>query len=712
MAIGKRLFDGKMYVEGLRQLRTFGILAFVVLELEAILVPLGFYVSLQQYAYPTAKQTLDFFNMHPLLVLSFTVFAPLMVLYLFHFLTKRNASDFYHSLPNTRTSLFLSFFAAVMTWVAAAAVISSATSVLCFSLLSEYYTIMWSSVGIMLLNMLAASLFTAASVAIAVCVSGTIFTNMVVSFLLIFLPRALLMVFTNYITSNINILSSHYLPFLVGMKYNVATNMVFGIFTGNVEESFTFWQGGVYTLCVGLIYTVIAVLLFRIRKSEAASQSAPNRFLQTGIRLLLGFVVCLYPCISITNQILGIYTPNGDDYFLYLVFYIMAVVVCIIYELITTKKWKSVMRIVPSLGILAVLNGVMIGILVGVYYSVLSFHPDAEDITHVELVQDRDSRSSDYYGMIMEETELYDPQILSLVANRLKNETDYIRNRYYTNNPARSDMQMFAIHTKNQTVYRRLPLTTQEEKTIAKYLAENPTTRRLYQTLPSPDAVSVFTNQNDLTSEQNMTLYTTICQEVEEMDFTEWYAYLKVYTRNTQYFGNGGFVVIKDTKSFYPDSLNVRCTVKGQSTYLNLPLIDLFPKTANLYMEYVNGQKQNRVLEVLASKRYSYLSLSITASKLQDDMGRTVRDIYFDVSDLYRQQEELQEFLDILTPLSGTPADIRKPLLALQVTYEENYVQYREMLYVNYPEDTPLPDLLLNSGVMATPTEKHAFAYE
>lgn len=68
--------------------------------------------------------------------------------------------------------------------------------------------------------------------------------------------------------------------------------------------------------------------------------------------------------------------------------------------------------------------------------------------------------------------------------------------------------------------------------------------------------------------------------------------------------------------------------------------------------------------------------------------------------------------MDILTPLSGTPADIRKPLLALQVTYEENYAQYREMLYVNYPEDTPLPDLLLNSGVMATPTEKHTFAYE
>lgn len=88
----------------------------------------------------------------------------------------------------------------------------------------------------------------------------------------------------------------------------------------------------------------------------------------------------------------------------------------------------------------------------------------------------------------------------------------------------------------------------------------------------------------------------------------------------------------------------MRCTVKGQSTYLNLPLIDLFPKTANLYMEYVNGQKQNRVLEVLASKRYSYLSLSITASKLQDDMGRTVRDIYFDVSDLTGSKRNCRNF--------------------------------------------------------------------
>lgn len=127
---------------------------FVILELEAILIPLGQYIAiLQRLEYsPSAVYNMgvvNFLQMHPLLVLTFTVFAPVMMLYLFSFLNKRNSSDFYHSLPNTRLSLFFSFFAAVMTWVIAASVISSLTAVAGHLLLSQYCSINFTSVWVM-----------------------------------------------------------------------------------------------------------------------------------------------------------------------------------------------------------------------------------------------------------------------------------------------------------------------------------------------------------------------------------------------------------------------------------------------------------------------------------------------------------------------------------------------------------------------------------
>ena len=97
----KRFFDVGLYLDGLRQLRIIGVMMFVILELEAILMPLGQYINILQRQgsgdlFYAGIGVVNFSGMHPLLLLSFTVFAPVMVLYLFSFLNKRSSSDFYH----------------------------------------------------------------------------------------------------------------------------------------------------------------------------------------------------------------------------------------------------------------------------------------------------------------------------------------------------------------------------------------------------------------------------------------------------------------------------------------------------------------------------------------------------------------------------------------------------------------------------------------
>lgn len=44
----KRFFDVGLYLDGLRQLRIIGVMMFVILELEAIMMPLGQYINILQ----------------------------------------------------------------------------------------------------------------------------------------------------------------------------------------------------------------------------------------------------------------------------------------------------------------------------------------------------------------------------------------------------------------------------------------------------------------------------------------------------------------------------------------------------------------------------------------------------------------------------------------------------------------------------------------
>ena len=136
----KHLFDRSLYLDALRQLKFIGVAGTLLLSLEAVLIPIGYLVqSSQRHGY-TGIIALDAMDMHPLLILCFLILAPIMVLYLFQFLNKRPACDFYHALPNSRISLFFSFFAAVLTWLTAAAVVSTLLSVASFSLLGAHYS--------------------------------------------------------------------------------------------------------------------------------------------------------------------------------------------------------------------------------------------------------------------------------------------------------------------------------------------------------------------------------------------------------------------------------------------------------------------------------------------------------------------------------------------------------------------------------------------
>lgn len=656
----KRFFDPSLYREGLRQTRLMGLVFLIVLELEAILIPLGYFIAMRQDTEPYIR-SLSFVEMHPLLLLCFLLLAPLMTLNLFHFLNKRSASDFYHALPNTRTSLFFSFFLAILTWIALVIVLTSLTSLVGFTLLGSRIHVNLTSVLVMVFNMFAASVFVAAAVAVAMFVTGTLFTNVVISLLLIFMPRLLIFVFTSTLTDLLPLLApGQFLPPL-DADYNIVTNSLFQLMTGN-ESIFTFLPGGIYTLCVGLLYTAGAAALFRARKSEIAGNAATNRGLQTAFRLMIAMLICLIPCVMIVYDVLYRSSFNATDVFLYVVLYLVAILVYFLYELITTRKWRNLVRSLPALGILVVMNVLFLCGLTGAYYSVLSFTPPVEEIASVSLVPDKDPIYGDqslyaYFTRKTAQVRHTDETIRSVVAERLQYTASYVRQgrwRMYANDQEDAAWQQVAIHQPGRTVYRRILLRERDRAAIARQLGHNESFRQAFLTLPSLGENGTTVSSGWLTGDQARDVYDHMCKELQSADFKDWYLFLKDESRGEEILPPLTLLTDRGTSS---DSLTIYVP-------------HFLSETANLYMAYVNANNADSILAMLRDSGGSINdSVNIRTWNMEPQAGGGQTSQYFSGELMRAFADELAAFAQTLDTSTARTPSIDKPLYFLQADH-------------------------------------------
>ena len=86
--------------------------------------------------------------------------------------------------------------------------LTSFLSVAIFLCFPVYFSVNLMSVLVMCFNVFAGSLLVAASVAVAMCVTGTIFTNIIVSLMIIFIPRLLIYMLVTSVTSSLPLVSS------------------------------------------------------------------------------------------------------------------------------------------------------------------------------------------------------------------------------------------------------------------------------------------------------------------------------------------------------------------------------------------------------------------------------------------------------------------------------------------------------------------------
>ncbi|MCD8299978.1 MAG: hypothetical protein LUC41_02180 [Clostridiales bacterium] len=522
----KKIFDIHLYREGLRQLKLTGLIYTFLLVLLAVLPTLSEVIGSSVGLYNEG-----FFDVFPYAVLVYCLFAPLMALTLFHFLTERNSCDFYHSIPQTRTCLFVSYTLSVLTWSLA---MQWGTTLLATALHLCFPNVFFINVAGILrysVQVSAAVVFVLGAVLLGISLTGTVFTNVVVALLIIFVPRGLMLTLQQTVGGTLTVVTeSHYLSFF-GNDWNVVTGGIFGAFTGSGDAVFASFAAGAYTFAIGIAYMILACLVFNRRKSEAAGNAALGSRMQAVIRLIPATVFCLIPDVIIFGYMARNISVDRTDIFTLFELYLVGVIIYFLYELVSTRKWKNVAKAAPGLVILAAVNLIIIFGMAGMQKGVLSFSPTADEIDYVCIPGGSafSYSSGDYIGNEIGEIEITDENIRELVAERLAEgiAIDTSWDDGYSSRNLSGNYREVLISSKGRKKVRQINVTSADLKMMAEALTNNEEVRNIYMDLPDAGdpGVSISMDANDIGTEGAAAVYEALKQDMKNMGFEEWYLY-------------------------------------------------------------------------------------------------------------------------------------------------------------------------------------------
>ncbi len=533
----KALFSRGIYAEGLRRLRVFGFIALaalLTLELAPIIISIFDYVLYygndRMIAYSVSDISFDIV----LLAVPFAVIigAPIMTMIAFSVYNKRSSSDFYHSLPYSRQCIFFSTISAVFTWIIGICLICSLSGLVLYCALDDLFVVIFDLAGKIILTYIAILILTTGTTALAMSATGTVFSNICVTLLLMFLPRFIITVISFWISDTtgflpINEIGQSFLSFDI----NGLFALVGGIFTGNISYYHPNWTTAIYTLCLGIVYLVAALFVFMKRKSETATRSAPTTAIQHIIRILISVAVGI---LSVILFLEGLWAG-------FVIVSIIGVIVYFAYELLTTHKWKNCLKALPFLPVsigICILCGIL---MISVPSIACTYMPEAEDIQHVRFINnyDRYYGYRNWYGIGLEDLEITESTVLETVSSTLSsNMKEYKAHGYigsystyeydYISDYVGDDRieQTVAIKSGLFTKYRTIYFDAEDYDKMLRALEETEEYVDICKTLPKPAKNSIsfnLVNDSYPTHEEKEKVFNSLQEEIYSLPIEEWY---------------------------------------------------------------------------------------------------------------------------------------------------------------------------------------------
>ncbi len=422
----------------------------------------------------------------------------------------------------------------------------------------------------------------------AVGLTGTVFSNIMTVVMIAFLPRGILYIASNMIT-NMNWL------FVEGESLrwlNSFYNVPFGFALGAFSEFFAgrpscdilltnLWPAG-YTIILAVLYYGVAVWIFSKRRSETATQAAVSRKMQGVNRIAFSMIFCLFPLARLSTAI-----AQGEELSEYLilisVFYLIAIVAYVLYEVVTTKKVSNLAKIFPGLGVLLGLNIVLVAGMIGLYQIELNYCPEAENIKSVSFVSDKYVLDSLYFSDKGEEIQVNDPAVLELVHQALEDNIEHIKTGRY--DWEYEESVHVIIRTGSGTKVRNIYLKREDLRQLQEMLKEMPVFKKIYTEFPVAEALEELYVGGDYVQISDPAamneIYECFRQEIQKIGFAAWYDYINQ----------------NEEKSYF--DLHVTLA-EGNSVYaLCIPISMSMPETRALIAEKANQQREGMREKIL-----------------------------------------------------------------------------------------------------------------
>ena len=576
-------FNGKLFCEAFKQLRIVGIAALICLNALAIFLPVINYLERKDELHYYPGRIL--FNpesiMMPLIALIFIV-TPIMFLILFSFLTKRSGSDFYHSLPIKRSCMFVTFVAAIVSWLFILTSTYALFSVISANISYEHFVIDYSIVINYSINIFVSCILIIGVFALGTAVTGSLTSNIFFSFGILLLPRIIIATLSNLFIINSMVATADSGFAIFNSFINLPFALIASLFTYNpspVNPLFQLGAPSLYTMILAIIYVFIGMKLFASRPSEVATKSfRSNKIfaifrITTGFSLSLIMVATIYPALG--NEDLFKWISQSK---ISILCSILAIAISMF--ALETANTKSIKKGLKTLLFTPVIILVDIAILFGMFSLDKHFKNETINKSNVDYVYvgdfyltymlNTDEYSCDYSmycGEFINQIKITDKEVIDLLVDIYNSyagkEIRDFRRLYETEITFDS-----SLGEKSRCIY----MTEEQANKLANMLSANEDIQKCFYNFPALDDSAI--SNYDISPKNNDKLYTSLVEELNGL------SYEKLCNEYCNIVDDGNYEFI--------DTIYVETFVNGSLCSIEFPISSLTPKTYALALECTN----------------------------------------------------------------------------------------------------------------------------
>ena len=474
--INTQFFNFRLFLEALKRLRVIGLGTAILALTASALVPAVTWIEQGSYSRAEIYEMETEFLCVPAGVM--VILAPLFFFVLFSFLQKRKESDFFHAIPYTRTCVYVSFVTAALAFIWAIQIACGVVAGILWGMIPRLIADIGGMISYVAISMLAAAMLSAFMM-LALTVSGTSGSCLLLFLLFTAFIRVVCAIFlgcmdTIYFIDTNGMWDNSFLSPLWLLPVNIFHYMGDAASSADLLYSL---PNVLYSLLVTLGLFSFAGLLYNRRKSEMAGNPAPGVRTQALFRIMFTTLgVLLIPLLVITE---------GADAALMLVLIVGVLLVYFLYELITTKRPKNLLKIMPGLGIVA---GACIAFFLafGAYYSVTV----NESITASEIkwvsVESNGFAGGTYQDRLSETIHTDDPEIVRAISDRLAASQQFERASGQFGNADYHDRMRVTIRLKGgRTLHRYISMNKDARETVQARFAVLEEVKEIMHLLPA-----------------------------------------------------------------------------------------------------------------------------------------------------------------------------------------------------------------------------------